>query len=84
MTGRVDWECVLADLAWVLGEPMPGSAERTPLGTRALAERLRVSRGALRNWCAGTEPRHSDALRLLQRWSELTGKPASMAPVRRA
>ena len=45
-----------------------------PIGLAPLAERLDVSRGALRNWMDGTEPRHMDGEMLIWRWEIATGK----------
>jgi hypothetical protein len=81
---RTDWSSILADLAYLLGEPDPSNREdRTACGERVLAAHLDVARSTLKGWIDGSEPKHSDGEMLLQRWCALTGKARSFAPLRR-
>ena len=77
---QIDWPALLGDIAHLLGEPLPGTDQRTPAGTRALADYLRVNRETLRRWLEGSEPRHSDGEVLLIAWCRLSGKVAAFAP----
>lgn len=79
---RVDFSQVLQDIAWQIGpEPAPGEA-RQPAGTRALANYLGVSRGAIRNMLDGTEPRYHEGLWFISVWTHLTGKQEAFLPRR--
>jgi hypothetical protein len=78
----VDWPRLLADIAYLIGEPIQeGSSVRTPVGTRLLAAFLDRPRSTVVGWTEGQEPRHSDGEWLLERWCELTGKAESFAPI---
>lgn len=83
MTGSerpIDWRQVCDDLALALADdPAPG-VDRTPLGTHCLARALGFTRGAVRNWRAGSRPTYDDGARLVARWVELTGKSADELP----
>ena len=76
----VDWPRLLGDLAYLLGDELPGTTarEQEPLGT--LAEFLAVPRSTLRGWLDGAEPRHNDSEALL-RWAGLAGKAPVFAPL---
>lgn len=76
----IDWPQVLGDIGYLLGDEIPGTDRRTPLGTERLARALGLARGTVRNILDGTEPRHSDGERLLERWASLAGRPAATAP----
>jgi hypothetical protein len=81
---RVNWQQLLEELAWLLGEPVPAQPEqRDPLSTSQLADALGQARGTLRGWIDGSEPKHADGERLLDRWCTLTGKAREFAPVER-
>lgn len=79
----VDWPQLLADMQWLLGDELPGTTERVPCGVLTLARHLEVSRGAVRNWLADTEPAHSQGEALIRAWVKLSGKPATDAPLTR-
>jgi hypothetical protein len=76
----IDWPALLDELAIVLGEPDPVSGRQVPVSTVVLAESLGVARGTLRGWLDGSEPKHQDGERLLDRWCSLTGKARVFAP----
>ena len=82
----VDWPTLLGDIAYLLGEPhRTNPALRVAVGTPSLAVHLGMSRGAVRNLLElGSEPRHSEGVRLLQAWSSLSGKLPSDAPLAKA
>jgi hypothetical protein len=78
----IDWPRLLADIAYLIGEPqLENPVMRNPVGTRLLADHLQVTRGALRNWQEGSEPRHSEGERLIAVWCSLTGKAEGFAPI---
>ena len=79
MSTRIDWPQLLADLAHMLGDDDP-LGRRMPLNHYGLANALSVPRGTLRGWLDGSEPKHSDGERLVDRWRVLSGKPAEFAP----
>jgi len=82
VTVRIDWPRVLADIAYLLGDPDPSNPDvRTPLGTELLARSLGIPRGTLRNWLDGSEPRHADGEAIIDRWCALTGKSRMFAPM---
>jgi hypothetical protein len=75
----IDWQTILDELAWLLGEDTPTGRQRA--GTRVLAAYLHVNRGAVRRWLEdGSEPRHSDGELLLAAWCRLTGRHPDFAP----
>ncbi|HMX12142.1 MAG TPA: hypothetical protein PKE61_14640, partial [Burkholderiaceae bacterium] len=79
---RIDWRRLLGDIAYMLGEPDPGNPDvRVPCSQERLASALGVARGTLRGWMDGSEPKHGDGERLLDRWVRLTGKARIFAPV---
>lgn len=79
---NIDWPRVLADIAWHNAALIPGMPGcRAPIGPRVLGEFLGVSRGAIRNWMEGTEPRFSEGERVLDAWCRATGEPRAKAPV---
>lgn len=82
---RIDFAAVLEEIAFLLGEPMPGGQEhvRVPVSQYKLAEYLGVPRGTLRGWTAGSEPPHTDGEKLLVVWCRLTGQARTFAPVDR-
>ena len=77
----IDWPRLLGDLAYLLGDELPGTIAResAPLGT--LAEFLAVPRSRLRGWLDGAEPRHNDGEALLLLWAGLAGKAPVFAPL---
>lgn len=75
MTTRIDWPRLLEDLAILLGE------HGNPCTTFELAHQLSVARGTLRGWIDGSEPKHADGEKLLDRWRALSGKPREFAPL---
>lgn len=78
----VDWQRLLGDLEWLLGEPDPRNPEllRIPVGTITLARELDVPRGTLRRWLEGAEPRHDDGERIIAVWVRITGKAREYVP----
>jgi hypothetical protein len=77
----IDWPVLLDDIAYIVGEPDPGNPEvRVPCSQNQLANALDVPRGTLRGWMDGSEPRHTDGEKLLDRWCRLTGKGRGFAP----
>lgn len=77
---RIDWTRVLDDIAFVLSAPGPDDAQPQLIGQILLARELNVARGTLRGWMEGSEPKHSDGEKLLDRWRVLTGKSREFAP----
>lgn len=81
---RINWQQVLEELAWLLGEPDQNNPEqRTPLSTSQLADAIGQARGTLRGWIDGSEPKHADGEVLLDRWCKLSGKAREFAPLER-
>ncbi len=81
---RIDWPQVLADIAYLLGEPDIANPDvRVPCSQERLALSLGVARGTLRGWMDGSEPKHGDGEALLQRWCALTSKARVFAPTER-
>ena len=80
----VDWPRLLGDLAYLLGDELPGTAAREPAPLGTLAEFLAVPRSTLRGWLEGAEPKHNDGEALLMCWCALTGKARAFAPLMRA
>lgn len=79
---NIDWPRVLAEIAWHNAAPVPGFPSlRAPIGPRVLGEFLGVSRGAIRNWMDGAEPRWSDGQRVLDAWCLATGAHRDDVPV---
>jgi len=77
----IDWPKLLEEIALCLGEPDPQRAgQRVACSTLQLSEQLGVPRGTLRGWLDGSEPKHGEGERLVQRWAALTGKAALFAP----
>ena len=82
----VDWPTIITDMQWLLGEDVPGSqgvTMREPIGTRAMAVQLGVSRDLVRNWLNGTRVEHSHGEMLIARWCSLTGKVRAFLPMTR-
>lgn len=80
-SARIDWSKVLDDIAYLLGEPLPGNELlRASVSQEKLALAIGFPRGTLRNWLDGSEPKHSDGERLLRVWVCLTGKAETFAP----
>jgi hypothetical protein len=85
MTQSIDWPRLLGDIAYLIGEQDFAFPEvRVAVGTQRLATYLELSRGAVRNYLDGTEPRHSEGERLITVWVKLSGKPREFAPRERA
>lgn len=81
---QIDWPTLLSDIAYLLGEPDAANPDvRVPCSSYRLAEDLAVPRGTLRNWLDGSEPKHADGERLIDRWCALTGKARVFAPAQR-
>jgi hypothetical protein len=81
---RIDWPRLLEDIAYMLGEVDESNpAARTPVSTARLAVLLATPRGTLIGWMDGSEPKHADGERLIDRWRVLTGKPREFAPMER-
>lgn len=76
-----DWPRLLDDLAYVLGDELPGTTAREPAPLGTLAAFLAVPRSTLRGWLEDAEPRHNDGEALLMRWCALTGKARAFAPL---
>ena len=77
----VDWPRLLGDLAYLLGDELPGTTAREPAPLGTLAEFLAVPRSTLRGWLDGAEPRHNDGEALLLLWAGLAGKAPVFAPL---
>jgi hypothetical protein len=78
---RIDWAALLGEIAWLLGDPEPHlEGQRVPCSQERLATALGVPRGTLRGWMDGSEPKHTDGEKLLDRWCGLTGKARLFAP----
>ena len=77
----IDWPRLLGDLAYLLGDELPGTTAREPAPVGTLAAFLAVPRSTLRGWLEGAEPRHNDGEALLLRWCALTGKARTFAPL---
>lgn len=81
---RIDWPSLLGDIAYMLGEIDPANPTvREPVNTSRLAILLHTPRGTLIGWLEGSEPKHADGERLIDRWLVLTGKPREFAPMER-
>ena len=81
---RTDWPQLLAEIAYLLGDPTPENPDvREPLSQRLLADRLEIPRETLRGWMDGSEPRHTDGERLIAVWVQLTGKARTFIPTTR-
>lgn len=81
-TPTYDWECILGDIAWLLGT-LPNESNphvRTPINSQALADWLKVPRKTMIGWKDGTQPRHADGEMLLAHWGRLAGKSRDFAP----
>lgn len=81
----INWQQLLDDIAYLLGDDLPGSPAHAPVGTPALAKYLGHSRSTVVRWMTeGAQPRHSDGEELLRVWVRLTGKDVAFAPRERA
>lgn len=80
----IDWPRLLGDLAYLVGDELPGTTAREPATLGTLAAFLAVPRSTLRGWQEGTEPRHTDGEALVAVWANLSGKGRAFAPVVRA
>lgn len=77
----IDWPALLGDVAYLLGDADPADADRrVAVSTSRLAVLLGVPRGTLIGWMEGSEPKHADGEKLIDRWRVLTGKPREFAP----
>ena len=79
----IDWPHLLHDMAYLLGDELPGTSAREPAPLGTLAAFLAVPRSTLRGWLEGAEPRHNDGEALLMRWCTRTGKAPAFAPLLR-
>ena len=80
----IHWPRLLGDLAYLLGDELPGTTAREPAPLGTLAEFLAVPRSTLRGWLEGAVTRHNDGEALLVRWCALTGRARLYAPLVRA
>jgi len=78
---RIDFAKVLDEIAYLLGDDLPGSPAHVPVSQERLADHLRVPRGTLRGWKDGSEPRHADGEQLIEQWCLLTGKARTFIPL---
>ncbi len=81
MATTIDWPAILTDIAYQLGdvdESHPDS--RVPCSSRVLARDLEVERDQVRRWHEGSIMEYSQGVKLLRRWSDLTGKAQEFAP----
>jgi hypothetical protein len=82
VSANVDWPTLLSDIAYLLGDPIPGNPHRNePVGTPTLAKHLGLPRSTVRTWMDGAEPRHSDGERLIVIWCKLSGLAPSFKPL---
>jgi hypothetical protein len=77
-----DWENILDDIAWLLGDPvMPDNPHvRKPISAQALAEWLKVPRKTMLGWRSGSQPKHADGEMLIAQWCRLAGKGREFVP----
>lgn len=78
----IDWSTLLSEIAYCLGDE-DAQGRKTPCSTVQLADNLGVPRGTLRGWLDGSEPKHGEGERLLDRWCVLTCKARIFAPRQR-
>jgi hypothetical protein len=84
MSTHVDWSKLLAEIAYMLGEPVPGAEHlNDPVGTPTLAKHLARPRSTVLGWIDGKEPKHSDGEALIAFWCRLSGKTAVFVPLTR-
>jgi hypothetical protein len=77
---QIAWPLVIEDIAYLLGDELPGTPAREPVSQHAVADLLGVPRSTLRNWADGAQPKHSDGEKLLAAWCSLSGKARQFAP----
>lgn len=77
-----DWEKLLDDIAWLLGEAPDAENPyvRNPITAQALATWLKVPRKTMIGWRDGTQPKHADGEMLIAQWCRLAGKGREFAP----
>jgi hypothetical protein len=77
-----DWERILDDIAWLLGEaPDPANAYvRIPCSAQSLAAFLSTPRKTMLGWRAGSQPKHADGEMLIAQWCRLAGKGREFVP----
>ena len=71
---------MLEDIAYLLGDSLPGTPARESASQNVLAEFLGRPRGTLRNWQDGAQPGHADGELILSAWCRLGGKTRDFAP----
>jgi hypothetical protein len=77
----VDWDKLLGDLEWLLGEPdINNPYVRKPISAQALADWLKVPRKTMLGWRDGSQPKHQDGEILIQHWCRLAGKGREFLP----
>ena len=76
----LNWPAMLEDIAYLLGDPLPGTPARVPASQDAVAGFLDKPRGTLRNWLDGAQPGHADGELILSAWCRLGGKTRDLAP----
>ena len=79
----VDWDKLLGDLEWLLGEqPDPDLPHvRKPISTQALADWLKVPRKTMIGWRDGSQPKHQDGEALILHWCRLSCKARDFVPM---
>lgn len=81
-TSYVDWPRLLGDMQYLLGEPVHvGSSARTPCSSNFLATYLGVKRTTMVGWINGGKIEYHQGCDLIEKWCDLTGKPARFVPI---
>jgi hypothetical protein len=81
----VDWERIIDDLLWLMGDPDPRNPEllRKAISPRQLATRIGVPYTTVDGWMNGNMPRANDLAALAQVWVSLTSKAPEFVPLKR-
>lgn len=77
---RLAWDLILEDIAYLLGDELPGTPHRESVSQEELARYLNTTRGTVRGWLCGSEPKHGDGEAILAAWCRLSGKVRTYAP----
>lgn len=64
----IDWFQIITELT------------RQGFSSKAIADRIGVPKSTLLGWKQGSEPRYSEGQRLIEFWSEITGRQAHALP----
>lgn len=77
-----DWEKIIDDIAWLLGDaPDPSNVYvRVPVSAQSLAEWLSIPRKTMLGWRSGSQPKHADGEMLIAQWCRLAGKGREFVP----